>query len=110
MAATVFYFSTNAPSNQDRAYTVAGTGASGSLNQGTTATDLKETTDYIQLSIKAVLANGSTATGVSKRDILNFLKAAERWVLASSGSNSGAVRGEGLDYVIKANGGSVGVP
>src|SRR5271165_5364728 len=105
MAAQLYYFSTNVPAGQDRPYTVAGTGASGSLNQGTTATDLINTTDYIELRLKTILADGSTKTGITKRDVQNFLELAHRWLLDQTGlaaSSSGA-NGQGLDYCIKAN-------
>jgi hypothetical protein len=116
MAATIYYFSTNARGgDQSAAYTVAGTGASGSLNQGTTTTDFPQTSDYFMFSVKVDTNNdGSHPTSGTKAEADLFLEKAKRWVHAMIGGSTnigpGTGRGEGLDYCIKANNGTQGVP
>lgn len=107
MTATNLYFSTNSP-NQDRPYSAVNSGASGSLNQGFVVGTTEPTAaDYLSLRIMA-FSTTTTVTGISKRDILNFLDLCKRWVVdntaavnAAAGTDVlGAGAGQGLDYVI----------
>lgn len=105
MSATNYYFSTNTPAGADRPYTAANSSASGSLNQGTSSV----ATDFVELRIMTIESDGATKTGITKRDVENFLVLVRRWLHDQAGTASDDA-GQGLDYLIGATGGTVGVP
>jgi hypothetical protein len=104
MATNSYFFSSSVPAGQDRPYSAPAVGAAssgpvGSLNSGTAT----YASDAFELRITTV----STGYAVTKRDALNFLEQAKRWILEQEGSTASS--GSGLDALILANTG-VGVP
>ena len=101
-----YYFSATPAAGLDRPYSAPGVGAAssgpvGSLNSGTAS----YTSDVFELRV----TTGITAyPNPTKRDILNFLNMALRFVMDQEGSST--ISGQGLDALIKANTGPVGIP
>jgi hypothetical protein len=101
MAQVNYFFSTIVSAGGDRAYTAANSATLGDLNQGT-STNLADAFEFR-------VSTGVTGyTNPTKRDIINFLRLVERWVLDQGGSSTNS--GQGLDYLITATSGTVGIP
>ncbi len=108
MTALNIYFSTNTP-NFDRPKAIAAPnatgGASGSLNMGySVGVTSTRAADFLEL--RAMLySTGTTTTGITKQNILDFLDCAREWVLAGPiGFDATRTNGEGfsLDDVIQS--------
>lgn len=103
MAAVSYYFSSTPVSGQDRPYTAANSPAAGSLNMGTSS----YASDAFELRITTGATNSGTYA-ITKKDVETFLDLIRRWLNDSGGP--GGNPGQGLDYLIKATSGTVGVP
>ena len=103
MAAVNYYFSTCVAAGGDRPYTAANSPAAGSLNQGTSS----YSSDPFEIRITTGATNGPTT--ITKRDVENFMKLVHRWLYDQAGTVSDDT-GSGLDYLIGATSGTVGVP
>lgn len=103
MSAVNYFFSATPVSGQDRPYTAANSQAAGSLNMGTST----YASDAFELRITTGATNSGTYA-ITKKDVEAFLRLAHRWLNDSGGP--GGSPGQGLDYLIKATSGTVGVP
>lgn len=102
MSAVNYFFSASATGGADRAYTAANSPAAGKLNQGTAT----YSSDPFELRITTGATNGPAS--ITKRDVENFLLLCQRWLHDQGGSSTDS--GQGLDYLITATSGTVGVP
>lgn len=95
MSAVNYFVSASVPGSLARPYTANNSPAAGSINMGNSS----YASDPFELRITTGATNGPTT--IYKKDVENFLVLVRRWLHDQD---------NGLDYVILANSGTVGVP
>lgn len=99
MAQVNYFFSTNMPGNENVAYTAPSVGGSGNAVLGSLNS---QTSTYASDAFELRVSTGTTGyLTPTKRDVVNFLRMAERWLLDPT---------SGLDALLLANSATVGVP
>jgi hypothetical protein len=99
MAQVNYFFSTNMPGNENVAYTAPSVSGHGNATVGNLNS---QTTTFASDAFELRVSTGTTGyLTPTKRDVENFLEMCHRWLHDSS---------QGLDALILANSGTVGVP
>lgn len=99
MAQVNYFFSSNVPSNSDRAYTAPSVSGSGNAVVGNLNS---QTTTFASDAFELRVSTGTTGLLTpTKKDVEAFVKQALRWLYDPT---------SGIDALIKANSGTIGVP